>query len=222
MEFRRKNKYYLDPCFYGELTKEGCYSFLFWVIAFFSGAICLFTTFAYISSYIFSNVKFKHIVMQQTSKNTLDTFLIMAIISGAVFIVALLIKIYFQKNDPAKKKRQEHRNWLITNGIEADGRIILILRKVEVNYNSNRRKPRKIAKYIFDAEYYDKEKHKYRTVSSEYYYNDIREVFADDKVKIYFNPDDKYDYIIDGMKLRQSDSEPAFEFPFKSWTDEIY
>ena len=218
MKFRKKkNKYYLDHCYYGEITKEGCFVVLFWTIAFFTGFLFLFSSVACIGEFLYYIDVFKS-ADDYNSTNDLKIFLIMTCVFGSVFLGSILLRLYFIKNDPSERKRQERRNWLITNGIEADGRITQILRRVEVNHSGSGRPSKRIT-YIFDAEYYDKEEHKYRTVCSEYYWNDIREVFADNKVKIYFNPNDKYDYIIDGMKLRQSDSEPAVEIPFNSWAD---
>lgn len=220
MKFRKKKKYYLKHDYYGEITKEGCFVVLFWVIAFFDGVIFLFSSVAFIGEFLYYIGVFKS-AYDYSSSNDLKTLSIMAGVSGSIFIISILLRLYFIKNDPSERKRQERRNWLIANGIEDDGKIIQILRKTEVKSAGSGRpsRPNRRIMYIFDAEYYDKEEHKYRTVCSEYYWNDIREVFADNKVKIYFNPNDKYDYIIDGMKLRQSDSEPAVEIPFNSWAD---
>lgn len=211
-----KKKYRLVPVEKNEkISKE---DFFLWLALFgvmFFGFILILNVFLLIFS--------KHII---PSPNTFKT-IIAIIVSGTLCVISYIIMDYFRKHDfvdpTFERIREQKRIWFIANGVQVDAKIVLILKRVQFknDFSEDSSVKYKITTYIFDVEYYDKEEHRYRTISSEYYSNDIRNVFADNKVKIYFNPNNKKDYFIDEIKLRQSDSEPICKIPIRDWTEEI-
>lgn len=202
----KKNKYYLEPL---EVvtTKEG----LFYRLAMWGAVVFGF--------FIGVNVLLLFLNLLSGSDDTV--FFIKTIVNIIVCGVLVMVLInrmkYFKKRDTSDQEKEARRSWLINNGIQADGKIVFILQKIEVQPATVDSASQTINRYFFDVEYYDKEEHGVRTVTSVEYCNDISKVFADDKVKIYFNPNNKNDYIIEDIKLRQSDSDPARNIPIKSW-----
>jgi hypothetical protein len=204
----KKNKYYLEPV--GIVTtKDGLY--YHWAKA----GVKVFKAFLAFNAFLlFTNLCASGINVSFLIKTILGI-----IVCGVLMIISYKRELYFKNRDTSNQKNEARRSWLISNGIQADGKIVFILKKIIVissQRESGGTTDRKIMEYFFDVEYYDKEEHGVRTITSVAYCNDIREVFASDKVKIYFNPNDKKDYIIEDIKLRQSDSDPVCRIPTDS------